>query len=160
VGALPYADNSFDLVCAFDIIEHVEDDLGALAELRRVMKPDGVLLVAVPIYSASWTEFDALVGHVRRYEPAQLAGILAQSGLLPEKTAPYGMQPGNPRLLRLGIWFLTHRRREALFWYNWLLLPLGILFQKRLKFTEGLLECCGVAGVDEVVTVCRKVSNR
>jgi len=160
VGALPFGDDSFHLVCAFDIIEHVEDDRGALAELRRVLKPDGVLILAVPIHAASWTEFDALVGHVRRYDPAEFAGMLAQSGLEPEKTAPYGMQPANPRLLRLGIWFLTHRRREALFWYNWLLLPLGIFFQKRLKFSAGLLDSCGAADVDEVVTVCRKIAIR
>lgn len=155
VGALPYEDGKFDLVCAFDIIEHVEDDLRALAELSRVLKNDGVLILSVPIHEQCWTEFDALVGHVRRYDPADLEALLARCGLEPEKSAAFGMQPSNPRLLRWGVWFLAHRRAVALFWYNWLLLPLGILFQKRLKFREGLRDTCAEDGVDEVIMVCR-----
>lgn len=157
VSALPFADASFDLVCAFDIIEHVYDDRRALSELHRVLKQDGVLVLSVPLHERYWTEFDALVGHVRRYEPAALAALLAESGLIPEKSATFGMQPNNRSLLRWGIWFLTHQRSVALFWYNWLLLPLGIFFQKRLKFRAGLLDTCRVPGAAEIVLICSKV---
>jgi len=156
VGALPYEDGRFDLVCAFDIIEHVEDDLGALGELSRVLKEDGVLILSVPIYQKCWTDFDALVGHVRRYEPADLEALLARCGLQPEKSAAFGRQLKNQRLLRLGVWFLTHQRSRALFTYNWLLLPLDLLFQKRLKFREGFRDTCAEDGVDEVVLICRR----
>ena len=155
VAALPFSDGEFDLVCAFDIIEHVEDHLGALAELSRVLQKDGVLILSVPIHARYWTVFDDLVGHVRRYDPAELDAILAQSGLVVEQSASFGMQPNNPKLLKLGLWFLTHKRSAALFWYNWLLLPLGILFQRRLKFEAGLLDTCRKSGVAEVVMVCR-----
>ena len=156
VGALPYEDGKFDLVCAFDILEHVEDDLGALAELSRVLKQGGTLILSVPLHAGYWTGFDALVGHVRRYDPADLGGLLAWCGLEPEKCAAYGMQPKSSVLLRLGVWFLTHRRRAALFWYNCVLLPLGIFFQRPLQFRAGLLATCGGGGVDEIVMVCRR----
>jgi SAM-dependent methyltransferase len=159
VSALPYDDGRFDLVCAFDVLEHVGDDLSALAELSRVLKGDGVLILSVPLHEACWSDFDVLVGHVRRYQPARLEALLLRSGLEPEKSAAFGMQPGNPRLLRWGVWFLRHRRSAALFWYNWLLLPLGILFQKRLIFREGLRDTCAEAGVDEVVIVCRRSTS-
>jgi SAM-dependent methyltransferase len=156
VGALPYRDGEFDLVCAFDIIEHVHDDRQALQELSRVLKEGAVLILSVPLHAGSWTGFDVLVGHVRRYDPDELTGLLAQSGLVLEKTAVFGMQPGNPMLLDVGIWFLVNRRRVALFWYNWVLLPLGILFQKPLSFSPGLIETSEGAGVDEIVMICRK----
>jgi len=63
------------------------------------------------------------------------------------------MQPSSPRLLDFGLWWLKHRRSEALWWYNRVLMPLGMFFQKRLKFVDGLIEA---AGVDEIVLVCRK----
>ena len=156
ITALPYEDGTFDLVCAFDIIEHVDDDLRALAELSRVLKEDGVLILSVPLHPESWNCFDDLVGHVRRYDPAEIAAILAKSGLVAEQSAAFGMQPENPGLLRVGVWFLTHKPNTALFWYNWLLLPLGILFQKRLKFRDGLLDTRGVA---EIVMVCRRTTG-
>jgi SAM-dependent methyltransferase len=157
VGALPYEDGTFDLVCAFDVIEHVQDDQRALAELSRVMKYGGVLILSVPIHAEYWSDFDQLVGHVRRYEPAGLNDLLAKSHLVLEQSAIYGMQPRNPRLLGLAVWYLTHRRSLALFCYNWILLPLGILFQRRLRFQEGLLD---TSGVDEIVLICRREGEK
>src|SRR6185295_6157089 len=67
VGALPFADRSFDLVGAFDIVEHVEDDAAVFRELGRVLRDGGTLLLSVPLHPSFWTGFDALVGHFRRY---------------------------------------------------------------------------------------------
>ena len=156
VSALPYGDASFDIVCAFDVIEHVEDDRRALSELSRVLKVGGVLILSVPLHAKYWTDFDKLVGHVRRYDPAKLEAFLAQGSLLLEKSAPYGMQSNHPGLLGLGIWFLERQRRAALLCYNWLLLPLGILFQRSLQCRDGLPANCGEDGVAEIVMICRR----
>ncbi len=51
---LPFADNSFDLVLATDIIEHVDDDLAALREVLRVVRPGGTALVTVPAFKSLW----------------------------------------------------------------------------------------------------------
>ncbi|MFX4906866.1 methyltransferase domain-containing protein, partial [Acinetobacter baumannii] len=72
VTALPFASDTFDLVCALDIIEHVDDEIGALKEITRVARRGGTLLISTPLHPSRWTAFDDFVGHKRRYEPARL----------------------------------------------------------------------------------------
>jgi SAM-dependent methyltransferase len=153
IASLPFRDGEFDLVCAFDVIEHVEDDLRVFGELNRVLKDNGVLILSVPMHDDLWTEFDDCVGHARRYDTPDLLGILADNWLEIEKSAVFGMQPANPRLVKRGMWWLEHRRNWAMFWYNWVGMPLAMLFQKRLRLVNGLID---TTGVDEVVLVCRR----
>lgn len=152
IGALPCRDASFDLVCALDILEHVADDDGALAELGRVAAPGASVLLSVPLHPEAWTAFDDFVGHCRRYEPARILALLEQHGLRLEHSAVYGMQPKSSRLLDLGQWYLTHRRERAMWWYNRVLMPLGLRFQKPLHWRDGLGE---TQGVDELLLRCR-----
>ena len=97
--------------------------------------------------------FDALVGHVRRYEPDHLLALLREHGLALERTAVFGMEPRSRWLLDLAVWGLTKRRVQALRWYNALLLPLGLLTQRRLEWGTGLID---VAGVGELLLACRR----
>jgi SAM-dependent methyltransferase len=153
IGALPCAAASFDLVCALDILEHVADDEGALAELARVAAPNASVLLSVPLHPEAWTAFDDFVGHCRRYEPAQIVARLARHGFRIEHSAIYGMQPKSTRLLDLGQWYLTHRRKRAVWWYNRVFMPLGLHFQKPLQWCDGLGD---TQGVDEVLLRCRR----
>ena len=153
IGALPCASAQFDLVCAFDILEHVADDEGALRELARVAAPGATLLLSVPLHADAWTAFDEFVGHCRRYEPEAIEAKLAAHGFALERSAIYGMQPKSSRLLDLGQWFLTHRRERAMWWYNHVFMPMGLRFQKPLQWRAGLAE---VDGVDEVLLICRR----
>jgi SAM-dependent methyltransferase len=150
---LPFADGRFDLVAAFDVIEHVDDDRRVWGELARVLKPGGVLLCSMPLHPSHWTTFDACVGHARRYEPAALQTLLVHHGFEIEQSAVFGMQPNNARLLDFGVRMLNRKRRQALRWYNWVFMPLGMLFQKKLTFVPGLMD---TAGVHEVALVCRR----
>jgi SAM-dependent methyltransferase len=153
VTHLPYADRTFDLVCALDIVEHVDDDAAAWAEIVRVAKPGAVLLLSVPLHRSRWTSFDDFVGHKRRYEPAELRHRLAEHALVVEQSAVYGMQPRSSRLLDLGMWWLTHHRAWSMWWYNRAIMPLGVRFQSKLVLTAGLLP---LERVDEVLLICRK----
>lgn len=153
ITALPYPDARFGLVAAFDVIEHVADDERAFAELTRVLQPDGRLLFSVPLHPAHWTVFDDHVGHARRYEPAALQALLVRHGLEVEKSAVFGMQSNNPRLLRFAVDWLNKNPALASACYNWLFFPLGLLLQSRLKWSDGLMD---LREVDEVVLVCRR----
>jgi SAM-dependent methyltransferase len=64
---MPFDDASFDLTVSLDVIEHLQDDVEALRELRRVTKPGGALLVTVPAYQWLWSGHDEINHHHRRY---------------------------------------------------------------------------------------------
>lgn len=153
IDTLPFGNGSFDLICALDIVEHVEDDRQVFRELGRVARDDAAIIVSVPLHPARWSSFDVLVGHVRRYEPDDLLPMLSESSLVLEQSAAFGMQPRNPWLLDFAVWGLTQRRVKAMRWYNRVFRPLGLLLQSRLAWRPGLID---VADVDEIVLVCRK----
>lgn len=79
VTKLPFEDQSFDLVCAFDVIEHVDDDSLALQEMIRVCKPGGSIIVTVPAFMSLWSEHDEINHHFRRYTKATLLNLFGQS---------------------------------------------------------------------------------
>jgi SAM-dependent methyltransferase len=84
---LPFPDDAFDLVTTLDVIEHIDDDVAALTELRRVLRPGGLLLVAVPAYRFLWGKQDEVSHHRRRYTAGTLRGALAQAGLRVDRTS-------------------------------------------------------------------------
>jgi SAM-dependent methyltransferase len=153
ISSLPFAAATFDLVCAFDVIEHVEDHVRALAELHRVTTPGGMLLLSMPLHASHWTTFDELVGHCRRYDPVELQAMLARQGLAVRQSGVYGMQPKSSRLLDLGMWWMQKDRQKAMWWYNHILMPLGVMFQRPLKLLPGMID---TSLVDEFVMVCQK----
>lgn len=77
---LPLADCSVDLLSALDVLEHLDDDMLALAEFHRVLRPDGLLLVTVPAYRFLWSEHDEALMHRRRYVASELHAKLSRSG--------------------------------------------------------------------------------
>ena len=153
VSALPFAAGAFDLVCTLDIVEHVDDDDAALSEIARVAAPGAVLLLSAPLHPSRWTPFDDFVGHRRRYQPQELLGKLARHGLAVERSGVYGMQPRSSKLLDFGMWWLTHHRERAMWWYNRALMPLGMRLQKKLALAPGMIDA---TEVDEILLVCRK----
>lgn len=82
VTDLPFADNSFDLVCAFDVIEHVEDDLKAYAEMKRVCKISGHIVTTVPAFMIMWSGHDVVNHHFRRYTKSEIYHLVRQNHLI------------------------------------------------------------------------------
>jgi SAM-dependent methyltransferase len=83
VLAMPFADRSFDLVLATDIIEHVAEDGRALGEIQRVLRPGGQALLTVPAFAALWGLQDRVSQHQRRYRLAPLRRAVQAAGLRP-----------------------------------------------------------------------------
>ena len=83
--ALPFTGGSYDLVVAFDVLEHIEDHLGALREWSRVLKDDGAIVLTVPAYQWLWSGHDVALGHHRRYTAQRLKAAAALTGLRPQK---------------------------------------------------------------------------
>jgi len=78
---IPFADNSFDLAVSFQVLEHIRDDAGHVAQICRILKPGGMLVLTTPNRNyrlhpgqKPWNRF-----HIREYDPQQLAGTLRQS---------------------------------------------------------------------------------
>lgn len=79
--ALPFAEETFDVVGAFDVLEHCEPERQALDELTRVLKTGGRLLMSVPAYQWAWTDHDVRAGHHRRYTRPRLVAAAELAGL-------------------------------------------------------------------------------
>jgi SAM-dependent methyltransferase len=77
---MPFADASFDLAVSLDVIEHLDDDLAALRELRRAVAPGGALLITVPAYQWLWSGHDEINHHHRRYTRRSLQRVAEQAG--------------------------------------------------------------------------------
>jgi len=90
------ADRRFDLVCAFEVLEHLEDDASALDDWVSRVRPGGWLLLSTPAFQARYAAWDEVVGHYRRYEPDQLRALLEAHGLVDVEVVVYGAPLGYP----------------------------------------------------------------
>jgi SAM-dependent methyltransferase len=96
---MPFAPNAFDLVLATDVIEHVDDDAQAIAEIARILKPGGVALITVPTFGCLWGLQDEVAKHKRRYRKSELLQLVTRSGMRIERQYYFNY------LLFLPIWF-------------------------------------------------------
>jgi len=78
---LPFKNKSYDIVGAFDVLEHIDDHVGALKEWRRVLKDDGAIVLTVPAYQWLWSDHDVSLHHKRRYTIKRLNEAARQAGL-------------------------------------------------------------------------------
>jgi len=77
----PQIDGGFDTVICLNVVEHLEDDRGALRNIRSVLAPDGKAIVLVPQGPDLFGSLDEVLGHQRRYTEAQLRLVAAEAGL-------------------------------------------------------------------------------
>lgn len=83
--AMPFRGESFTVVSAFDVIEHIDPEQGALDEFYRVLQPGGLVLISVPAYQWAWTSFDVFNCHHRRYTKKRLREAMERSGFEVER---------------------------------------------------------------------------
>ncbi len=86
---LPFADDTFDLAVSLDVFEHIEDDIAAMAEVRRIVRPGGRLIATVPALQWLWSEHDEALHHHRRYERNEFDARLRRAGFQIERLSFY-----------------------------------------------------------------------
>ncbi len=84
----------FDLVCAFEVLEHIENDATAVTDWIRWIRPGGWLQLSVPAGRHRFGAADAKAGHFRRYDRDDLAELLASAGLVDVSIVTYGFPAG------------------------------------------------------------------
>ena len=86
---LPFPDGKFALVSLFDTLEHIPEEVQALREVRRVLKPGGRVLISVPAYQWLWSQNDRIAHHCRRYTRGRLRKALEDVGLVVERVSHF-----------------------------------------------------------------------
>jgi ubiquinone/menaquinone biosynthesis C-methylase UbiE len=104
--------DTFDIVTALDMLEHVDDDMVALRELWRVSKPGGFLLITVPAFGFLWSEHDEALHHRRRYTVAELESKLASAGFCVTRISYFLATLFLPILVARTIQNITKKRVE------------------------------------------------
>jgi SAM-dependent methyltransferase len=89
-------------VVAVNVLEHIDDDRGALRSMALMVRPGGAVALFVPAFPLAMSRFDRQVGHFRRYRRRELETLLRQAGLEPQ-VVHYVNAPG------LLAWFLMMR---------------------------------------------------
>ena len=110
---LPYEDGTFDLVTALDVVEHLDDDLGGLSEMRRVLRPGGRVLLFVPTFMFLWGLQDDVSNHRRRYRMPELRRVLEHAGFEVERTTYANITFFVPILLARKLMRLTGIKAES-----------------------------------------------
>jgi len=86
---IPFRLNSFDLIVALDVLEHVHDDQAAMIALYEVLRPGGCVVLTVPAYSFMWSGHDIVHGHYRRYSRGEVSRRLKMAGFAIEFTTHF-----------------------------------------------------------------------
>lgn len=87
VEDIPVKDESYDLVFAFDVIEHVQNEAQGLREIFRVLKPGGEVFISVPAYQWAWSRHDENLHHFRRYTRGRLQSAVREAGFHSDKSS-------------------------------------------------------------------------
>lgn len=101
---------AFDLVCAFEVLEHIERDSEAVREWAARLRPGGTLILSVPAWRKHWGASDDNVGHVRRYDRSDLVRVLESADLVEVQVLVYGFPLG---YFLHSVWDLAAGRRRA-----------------------------------------------
>lgn len=82
---LPIRNNSYDVISAIDVIEHVDDEKGLVREIFRLLKPQGIAIMTVPAHQRLWSPHDVALHHKRRYEKNDFLRLIKGAGFVPLK---------------------------------------------------------------------------
>jgi SAM-dependent methyltransferase len=98
-----------DVLCAFEVLEHIDDDEAALRQWTTFLRPGGMLLISVPAWNRRFGASDARVGHYRRYDRIPLLELLGRAGFQDVRILTYGFPLG---YVLEAAWDVLARRRQ------------------------------------------------
>jgi SAM-dependent methyltransferase len=107
---LPYKSGYFDFVCAYEILEHLPNDIDVVKEIYRILKPEGILSVSFPLHSSWFHGYDDYVGHIRRYDPDQLDEFFRKGGFEIIKYTPLRYLWANKFIAGIYTYLIKHHR--------------------------------------------------
>lgn len=150
IEQLPYESSSFELVTALDVIEHLDDDVAGLREIRRVLVPDGRVLLFVPAFMFLWGVQDEVSNHRRRYTLPQLLSAVEEAGFAVEWASYANVSFFLPVLIVRAVMRKLRLRAETEYGINISLMngPFSWLFAaerfvlKRGRFPFGVSAVC------------------
>lgn len=151
---LPHPNNTFDLVTALDVIEHLDDDSVGLNEIGRVLRPNGRVLLFVPAFMFLWGLQDDVSNHRRRYTRKQLVQAVTRSGLEVETVSYANFTFFLPVLLVR--WTMRVLKLKADTEYGINISPLNGLFAKLFAAERFLLKRSGFPFGVSILCVARK----
>src|SRR5262249_15476603 len=101
-----FGDERIDTIVALNVVEHIEDDVGALATMREILAPNGRMVILGPARQSIYGEMDKALGHFRRYSKRTLADCFRRAGFRVEKLAWFN---------RFGVagWWFNGRVRKV-----------------------------------------------
>lgn len=129
--ALPFADRSFDAVLAFEVVEHVRDDVGLIGEMARVTRAGGTLILSTPVHASMWSPLDDACGHVRRDEPDVLFEKIRAAGF--EIGGYTWTAAASPGITKVRARALTSNRRLSTAFVQTLIFPFHAAYQRRFS---------------------------
>ncbi len=80
-SSIPFAGEKFDLICLFDVLEHIEEDLDTLIAVKKLLAERGRILITVPAYRWLWSAHDEFLHHKRRYNTSEIKAKTKEAGL-------------------------------------------------------------------------------
>jgi len=103
LNPLPFLENSHELICAFDVIEHVEDDQKLLNEISRILSKEGLFVFSIPLHQKYYDKYDEYCGHYRRYGPSEIEDKLKKANLKIVGVSKHGLRSKNKIIDNLGV---------------------------------------------------------
>jgi SAM-dependent methyltransferase len=126
-----FNDEEFDLIISSDVIEHLEDDLRAIREMKRVLKKEGLLIIFVPAFKFLWSYHDEINGHKRRYTQKEILLKLQSEGFRILKSSYWNFFAFFPvffiRVIKKIFGVRTSDFYSFPFFLNWLIIKIILL---------------------------------
>lgn len=133
----PVERRRFSATVAFNVLEHIEDDAGALASMAQLLEPRGAVVVFVPAHPVAMSDFDRAIGHYRRYTGASLRAAAGDAGLRVEVLRHVNLPGLFAWLLGMKLLRRTPTDTTALRAYDRFVMPVARSLENRVSFPIG-----------------------